>query len=108
MMNSEQLVLILYGIFLLASGLRTKPGIATWHMFSDASRAQFNLRDVHGREIDPWEHIPSTIHSFDRLMIDAFLSYLSDEKRIYASGEILLVDHLGTTVLQIIDSAVAE
>ena len=108
MMISEQLILILYGIFLLTSGLRTKPGIATWHMFSNASRAQFNLRDAHGVEINPWEHVPSTIHTFDRLMIDIFLSFLRDEKRIFASGEILIVDHNGTTVLKIADSAVVE
>ena len=77
-------------------------------MFSNVSRAEFDLKDANDEEVDPWKFIPSTVHTFDRMMIDTFLSYLRDEKQLFVSGEVTLVDHLGTTVFTVVDSVIAE
>ncbi len=81
-----------------------RPGLFTWHMFTNCSLAYFYLTDGE-QEINPWDYLPHSqlyIHPYD---IHRLLEFLR-EKNIKASGEIVLVMNEEILDLHVTDSNV--
>ena len=90
----QVIVLSIYIGLLIFWGSHRRPSFASWHMFANLDRVQFDLyyRDDLGNLVrfNPWDYLPHTYFTMSQVEAQVFISYIEAFHELTLSGTLVV------------------